>query len=106
MRDDAGLHQALNELGSVVAFVGPQGNRPVGLDRVDHLHRRIALGRAAGLGDATIDGQAAAILHQGMAQISQLGLLTLGFLEQPALRISLGFVGVVAPPLPSEIYFG
>ena len=108
--DHAGLFQALDQTRRRSSFCRPPINPPfsLGLLRVNRSLRRVWLGRSAGRRDAANDGQATAVLHQGMAQMAQTSepeFLTLGFPEQSAIRISLGFAGAIAQLLPSVIDF-
>ena len=88
-----GSHEVLR----VVGLVRAHGDAPrtalllVG----QHQQRRLALGVAIGLGGHRGGDQTIAILHQGVAQIGQFGLLAVALLVQPRVRVGGRFVRLV-----------
>ena len=103
VRGHALLTHRLDETRRIVILVSPQGGAP--LQRAhDHRGRRFTLRRAGGQRRFHIDRQSVSIFHQGMAHVTEPGLVPLGLLEQARLRIGGRGMGVVLAFSPFEIH--
>src|SRR6266852_3576969 len=95
--------EGLDEVPRVIAFVGPDGDPVRGRHVAEHLQRRGALPVPARPGDAALDRQAVAIVHEHVPLIGELGLVALRFADQPRVGVGGRPMGDVAPPLAVEV---
>lgn len=104
MRADINRAQFLDEVGGVVAPVRAERDRawPVGM-RLDHLQRRQPLGMARDAGEPGIDDQARAVLHQSMADETQLRLHPRPLLVEHGIGIGAARMGCIRALLAPEI---
>ena len=104
MRRHVHRAQFVDEVFGVVALVGAERDRPwpVGA-RLDHVQRRDPLGVAVGLGQAGVDHEPIAVLHQGMTHEAELGLLARSLAIEPRLRIGRRGVRLVGALLAMEV---
>src|SRR6266851_10099188 len=79
--------EGLDEVPRVIAFVGPDGDPVRGRHVAEHLQRRGALPVPARPGDAALDRQAVAIVHEHVPLIGELGLVALRFADQPRVGV-------------------
>ena len=70
------------------------------------MQRRHPLGMAVGQGQAGIDQQAVAVLHQPMPHEAQLRLLALALAVEPGIRIGGRGMRLVRSLLAMEVCFG
>src|SRR5689334_20178073 len=96
----------LYQLFAVVALVTTQRDPMPAWNLLHQRHCRLRFSAAGGLGDAAVDRQAMAILHQHVARVAQLGFLARPLTRQACLGISGGLVGVVAAPLAVKVHAG
>ncbi len=85
MRSHVHRAQLIDENAGVIALVGVKSHagRAIG-ERLDHIERGGSFGLAVGWGQAGVDDEAGAILHQGVAKKSELGF------HARALAVELG----------------
>jgi hypothetical protein len=76
--------------------------RPVGAG-FDHVQRGYPLGMAAGLGQAGIDKQAVAVLHQAVPHEAELGLLALAFPVEPGVQVGRRCMRLIGALLAMEV---
>ena len=80
--------QFIDEVLGVVGLVGAERDRPRSIAaRLDHVQRRDPLGMAVGLGQAGVDNEAVAVLHQRMSHEAELGFLARSLAIKPRFRI-------------------
>lgn len=104
VRGDAALAQLGDEGSGVVGLVAAE--RGPARDGLGQRERGVALGAAAGRGDAAGDDQAAAVLGEHVADVRQARLLLRALAVQPRVRVAGRAVGGVAPALPLEVAGG
>src|SRR6266851_299952 len=75
--------EGLDEVPRVIAFVGADRDPLRGRHVAEHLQGRGALPVPARPGDAALDRQAVAIVHEYVPLIGELGLVALRFADQP-----------------------
>ncbi len=94
--------QRLHEAVRVVAFVTADRHTSARQAR-DETRRGGAFAGAGRRHHAGVDHQSVAVLHQHFAEIGQLGLVSLGLLEQSAVGIGRRLVRQIRAPFPMEI---
>ncbi len=72
----------------------------------DHLQSRLPFGGSADEGKSIVHRQAAAVLHQGMAHVAELGLFALALFVEPAVGVGSRLMRVIFALLPFEIDLG
>src|SRR5688572_2676236 len=106
MRGDVLVTQTGDEFCRVIRLVRPQGLSAFSPQRLDHLGRRLPLGTAAGRRDLSLNDKAVAVLHHQVAEVAELRLLALALTVEPAIRIGVTLMGVVATLLAAKIHLG
>src|SRR5579884_762713 len=96
----------LNKLLGVVRFVAAYGNTVLAKNFLHHCHCGLDLRASLGQGDARVNRQAVAVLHQYVARIAKLGFLARPFACQPCVGVGGRLVSVVAAPLTVEVNGG
>jgi len=97
VRRDLELATALDEGLTVIALVGPDRSPLVLVaPTLQHGQRRLALGRAAGMGDLDIHDQPVAVLHEDVPHVAQARFVAPALLEQAGIGVRGAGVGVVA----------
>jgi hypothetical protein len=103
MRFDLGLLQSLHKSPGVVAHVGRQCQLSLELDPLRQVARCLPLGMAADSRGATIHDQPVAVVHQGVAQVSQARLLS-RLAGQPGIRVGSRRMRLIGTPLATEVF--
>ena len=103
MRCDVELAHGRDEACRVEALVAGHGDPVAARDFGGHGRSLVALGRAVGLAHPAVDQQTVPVLHQGMADEGQLGLLASALAVEPGLGVGGRGVGVVAALLTVEM---
>ena len=70
---------------------------------IEHRQRRLALGKAVGLGHLHIHRKPLAVIHQHVAHVVELGALVLSLAKQLRLRVRRGDMGLVRALLPVPV---
>src|SRR5213594_4885896 len=96
--------QGSDEVARVIGFVGRQGDPARHRHRPDHLERGGALAVAVRGGEAAVDRETVAILHQHVPLVAELGFTPGPLAVQERLRVGRGGMGRVAAPLAVEIH--
>src|SRR3954463_12689954 len=106
VRGDVEGAKLSDEVLGVVALVGPQRDaaRSIGAG-FDHVEGRDALGVAVRHGQAGVDHQPVAVLHQGMADEAELRLTARALAVEPGIRVGGALMSVVGAALAVEIAF-
>jgi len=103
VRRHVAIAASSNEVGSVVSLVGAKRNVAAVRKSVDQGERRLPFGITAGNRERRLRDQTAPILHQNVPMVSEMGSLTLRFLDETRVGISAGCVGFIAPTLGAKI---
>src|SRR3954451_25445377 len=103
VRGDVEGAKLSDEVLGVVALVGPQRDaaRSIGAG-FDHVEGRDALGVAVRHGQAGVDHQPVAVLHQGMADEAELRLTAGALAVEPGIRVGGALMSVVGAALAVE----
>jgi len=107
MRGDVHGAQLVDEVFGVIALVSAKcdADRPLSA-RLDHDQRRVAFTMSVCMREAGFNHQAVPVSHQGMAHITELGLLALALAVEAGIGIGdrgMRFVGTL---VPVKVHFG
>src|SRR5579885_2272358 len=100
------IAQLLHQVLAVVALVGTQGDAVLARNLLHHRQRGLWFGAAFGQGQAAVDRDAVAVLHQHMARVAELGLLAGALACQSCVGVGGRLVRGIAAPLPVEVNGG